>query len=114
MRPVFRIWPSKPNWARLPLAASYTGTKEEDNFVMRFRHKCECEPGDTIYFAFCFPHTYADNIARLACKMAAQGCKLAINDGSFKICCCCCCQPASPAASPSALPSSSQVTHLER
>ena len=66
MRPVFRIWPSKPNWARLPLAASYTGTKEEDNFVMRFRHKCECEPGDTIYFAFCFPHTYADNIARLA------------------------------------------------
>ena len=66
MRPVFRIWPSKPNWARIPVAASYTGTKEEDNFVLKFRHKCECEPGDTLYFAFCFPHTYADNIARLA------------------------------------------------
>ena len=66
MRPVFRVWPSKPGWARIPLAAQHTGTKEEDNFVLRFRHKCDTGPDDTIYFAFCFPLTYTDSCARLA------------------------------------------------
>ena len=44
MRPVYRVLPSKPAWARLPLAASHTGTKEDDDFVLRFRHKCEGGP----------------------------------------------------------------------
>ena len=35
--------------------------------MLKFRHKCECRAGrHAVPFAFCFPHTYADNIARLA------------------------------------------------
>jgi hypothetical protein len=74
MRPVYRVLPSKPNWTRLPFATTYTGTKEEDNFVLRFRHKCECGPDETIYFAFSFPLSYTDTIARLAWLDALFGC----------------------------------------
>ena len=66
MRPVYRVLPSKPHWQRLPLQTTHTGTKEEDNFVLRFRHKCECGPDETLFFAFCFPLSYCEQIARLA------------------------------------------------
>ena len=48
------------------MPCTHTGTKEEDNFVLHFKHKCECEPGDTIYFALSYPHSYTDCIARYA------------------------------------------------
>jgi hypothetical protein len=66
MCPSVRVLPSRPTWTRIPLQTTYTGCKEEDNFVLRFRHKMDGEPDETTYFAFCFPHGYADNIARLA------------------------------------------------
>ena len=66
MRPVYRVWPSQPEWARIPVQCTHSGTKEDDNFALRFRHKFEVGTTDTIYFAFCFPLTYADSIARLA------------------------------------------------
>ena len=66
MRPVWRALPSKPAWSRIPIAATHTGTKEEDNFVLRFRHKCDVEPDETLFFAFSFPLTYGDLTARLA------------------------------------------------
>ena len=66
MRPVYRSLPSKPAWNRLPYAATHTGTKEDDNFVLRFKHRCDGGPDDTVYFAFCFPLSYTDSIARLA------------------------------------------------
>ena len=66
MRPVFRSLPSRPNWQRLPVQASHTGTKEEDNFVLTFRHRCDAGPDNTTYFAFCFPSSYAETMSRLA------------------------------------------------
>ena len=66
MRPVWRALPSRPEWSRLQLSTSHTGTKEDDNFVLRFRHRCDCEPEETLCFAFCFPHSYADCMARYA------------------------------------------------
>lgn len=66
MRPVYRTLPSRPEWARLPLPCHHTGVKEEDNFVLHFRHKCECEPGDTIYIALSHAYSYTDYIARYA------------------------------------------------
>ncbi|KOO21434.1 zinc carboxypeptidase family protein [Chrysochromulina tobinii] len=56
MCPSVRVLPSRPTWTRIPLQTTYTGCKEEDNFVLRFRHKMDGEPDETTYFAFCFPH----------------------------------------------------------
>ncbi|KAL1528271.1 hypothetical protein AB1Y20_009628 [Prymnesium parvum] len=66
MRPVWRALPSRPEWSRLPLPCHHTGVKEEDNFVLHFRHKCECELGDTLYFALSYPHSYTECLARYA------------------------------------------------
>ena len=88
MRPVWRCLPSQPGWERVrryategshpriagprqvycshvcaasPLGSPCTpsGTKEEDNFVLRFKHTSELPPEETIFFAFCYPHSYA-------------------------------------------------------
>lgn len=51
MRPVYRSLPSRPNWNRLPVACTHTGTKEMDDFVLSFKHKFEAGADDTHYFA---------------------------------------------------------------
>ena len=67
MRPVYRYLPSKPKWARLHAPTSQTGTQKGDpNFVLSFKHRCECADGDSVQFAFCFPLSYSDSMARLA------------------------------------------------
>ena len=81
MRPVYRSLPSKPEWERLPVAATHWGGKakdkykemrentrgaEEDGFVVRFEHTIDTPADDTLYFAFCFPASYTDSMARLA------------------------------------------------
>ena len=67
MRPVYRVLPSKPRWSRLPLPTTQTGTeKGSECFVLTFKHRFEGSPDDTLYFAFCYPLSYTDNIARLA------------------------------------------------
>ena len=67
MRPVYRVLPSKPKWSRLPLPTTQTGTQAGDeNFTLTFKHKCDVGVHETLYFAFCYPLTYTDSIARLA------------------------------------------------
>ena len=68
MRPVYRHLPSKPRWSRIPLPTSQTGTMKGDpDFRLTFKHRVECDPvSDCIQFAFCFPLTYTDTMARLA------------------------------------------------
>ena len=86
MRPSYRSLPSQPQWERLPSPATHTGGKAsdkyremrergggeeertcaEDDFVLHFRHKMEAPEGEALYFAFCFPLSYTDSIARLA------------------------------------------------
>ena len=68
MRPVYRYLPSKPRWSRIPIGTTQTGTNKGDaNFTLSFKHRVECDPAvDTMQFAFCFPLTYTDTIARLA------------------------------------------------
>ena len=46
MRPVWRCLPSKPAWERVRTSVSTSGTKEGDDFVLRFRHKAEAAAGD--------------------------------------------------------------------
>ena len=67
MRPVYRALPSKPKWSRLPLPTTQINTqKGDENFTLTFKHKFDAGADDTVFFAFCFPLTYADSIARLA------------------------------------------------
>jgi hypothetical protein len=68
MRPVYRHLPSKPRWSRIPLPTSQTGTMKGDpDFRLTFKHRVECDPvSECIQFAFCFPLTYTDTMARLA------------------------------------------------
>ena len=65
MRPVWRSLPSQPAWERVRSPTTPSGTKEEDNFVIRFRHKPDTPPEDTLFFAFCYPQSYGDCMARL-------------------------------------------------
>ena len=76
MRPVYRYLPSKPKWARLHAPTSQTGTQKGDpNFVLSFKHRCECADGDSVQFAFCFPLSYSDSMARLAWLDALLVCR---------------------------------------
>ena len=88
MRPVFRSLPSMPEWERCPEETTHWGGKGSnkyremrenrdyvgggDEFVIRFEHTVE-HTGDTLYFAFCYPATYTDTIAKLAWLDAAFG-----------------------------------------
>ena len=67
MRPVWRALPSRPQWERVRTPVETCGTKAEDNFVLTFRHRVDddASPADVLFFAFCYPHTYADCTARL-------------------------------------------------
>ena len=64
MRPVWRCLPSQPACERVRSPCAATGTKEEDNFVLRFKHTSDAEPDETLFFAFCYPHSYGECIAR--------------------------------------------------
>jgi hypothetical protein len=83
MRPVFRSLPSKPEWERLEGPTAHWGGKGADKyremrenrsytpegveeFVIRFEHVVQGGPGETLYFAFCYPWSYTETIARLA------------------------------------------------
>ena len=61
MRPVWRCLPSQPAWERVRSPCTATGTKEEDNFVLRFKHTSDAEPDETLFFAFCYPHSYGQS-----------------------------------------------------
>ena len=67
MRPVFRVLPARPLWERIRAPVGTSGTKAEDNFVLRFRHRVEAPAGEdaTIFFALCYPHAVAECQARL-------------------------------------------------
>ena len=72
MRPVWRCLPSKPAWERVRTSVSTSGTKEGDDFVLRFRHKAEAAAGEALHFAFCYPFTYSDVCAQLAARRALR------------------------------------------
>jgi hypothetical protein len=64
MRPVVRALPSRPQWERVRYPTHTSGTKAEDNFVLRFRHKVETT--DTLFCALCYPQAYFESQAQLA------------------------------------------------
>lgn len=64
MRPVWRSLPSRLQWERLKHPAAASGTKAEDDFVLRFRHKAET--ADVLFFALCYPQAYSESLFRLA------------------------------------------------
>ena len=64
-RPVFRVLPSRPCWSRVSEPVEYQGGKGSD-FAIHVRHLVDSSPGETIYFAFCYPYSYGDLCAKLA------------------------------------------------
>jgi len=64
MRPVVRLLPSRSQWERVKYPTKTSGTKAEDNFVLRFRHKVETM--DMLFFALCYPQGYSESLSRLA------------------------------------------------
>ena len=64
MRPVYRSLPSSPDWRRVKHSTPYTGTREACS--IRLRHTVDTPPEDTLYFAFTYPFSYTDLMARLA------------------------------------------------
>jgi len=88
MKPVFRSLPSMTEWERCSEETTHWGGKGSnkyremrenrdyagggDEFVIRFEHTVQ-HAEDTLYFAFCYPATYTDTIAKLAWLDAAFG-----------------------------------------
>jgi hypothetical protein len=67
MRPCYRSLPSRPEWARLPTATPCkVDGATTDSFAIQITHIVDTPASDTLYFAFCFPLGYADQMARLA------------------------------------------------
>ena len=66
MQPVCRSLPSSPAWRRVSQPSSYTGSKAGDDFVLHFSHRIDAPAADTLYFAFCYPYSYTELMARLA------------------------------------------------
>jgi len=64
MRPVFRSLPSQAKWTRVLKSTPCMSTA--DGFTIQLRHTVDAPPDETLYFAFCYPYTYGDCMARLA------------------------------------------------
>ena len=67
MRPVYRSLPSQPAWQRLREPSPRNDAPSSEGFGIHLRHTvAPSSAGETLYFAFCFPHSYADCMAQLA------------------------------------------------
>ena len=70
MLPVFRSLPSQPEWSRVVQSAQGSiavAGATLDTFSIRFSHTVTTSaPGETLFFAFCYPLSYSDLMARLA------------------------------------------------
>ena len=70
-RPVYRSLPSQPEWQPLKQSVQFLSTPSSEGggraeqFSIRFAHKVESS-NETLYFAFCYPHGYAETTAQLA------------------------------------------------
>ena len=64
MRPVYRSLPSQPTWARVLNDTPCKRTP--DGFTIQLQHVVNGPAGETLYFAFCYPYSYGDCMARLA------------------------------------------------
>ena len=66
MRPVVRSLPSAPQWRRLQEYTKTSGTVAGKDFAIHFTHKISTPASETLYFAFCPPHSYGESLARMA------------------------------------------------
>ena len=66
MRPVMRSLPSRPHWKRMAEYTKVSGTAAGKDFAIHFTHKVSTPACETLYFAFCPPHSYGECLARLA------------------------------------------------
>ena len=72
MQPVFRSLPSHPEWSRVPQDAHASCALPGatlDSFAIQITHtvsSASSSVDETLYFAFCYPLTYGDLMARLA------------------------------------------------
>jgi len=65
MRPVYRSLPyHQREWTRVSNAVPCAYTSQ--GFAIHLTHTVDGPMGETLYFAFCYPYTYADLMARLA------------------------------------------------
>ena len=65
-RPVCRALPSAPDWRRVDDLVTYSHDEGDGSFVLRFMHKVTASQSETLYFAFSYPYSYADCMAKLA------------------------------------------------
>ena len=66
-RPCYRALPSQPTWTRLPQPTPcVVDGATTDSFAIQITHTVDTPADDTLFFAFCFPHGYADLMASLA------------------------------------------------
>ena len=67
MRPVYCSLPSQPSWQRLQQPSPRNNSPSSDGFGIHLRHTVDAaSAGETLYFAFCFPHSYSECMAQLA------------------------------------------------
>lgn len=66
MRPVVRALPSSPQWKRMAEYTTVSGTAAGKDFAIHFTHKINTPASETLYFAFCPPHSYGESLARMA------------------------------------------------
>ena len=66
MRPVFRALPSQPEWTRVARSTPCNGSRVLDHFSIRLHHTVQTPADEVLFFAFCYPFTYGDLMARLA------------------------------------------------
>ena len=66
-RPCYRALRSQPTWTRLPQPTPcVVDGATTDSFAIQITHTVDTPADDTLFFAFCFPHGYADLMASLA------------------------------------------------
>ena len=66
-RPCYRSLPSRPRWERLPTATPcIVDGATTDSFAIQITHTVDTPSTDTLFFGFCFPHGYVEQMATLA------------------------------------------------
>lgn len=59
LRPVYKVTPSdKEEWKTIP--GSLYWKTAIDGFQIKFQHEFDCDPNQTVYFAFTYPFGYTD------------------------------------------------------
>jgi len=82
-RPVFKAGHAG-TWQRIKQPVAFSGSKEADDFEITFRHRFDQGASDPVFFAFCYPWSYAECQALLAeaeARLGASDAEALASDG---------------------------------